>query len=355
MVETLSVAIDVSPLLNSNAIRGVGTYTRWLTKALEKTEGIEVKVIETNTDKKQLRKLKPTIIHYPYFDFFKPTLPLVRSIPTVITIHDAIPLVFPEYYPKGIKGTLRWWRQQRAAKTVSHIITDSIASKKDIIKHFGVSASKISVVPLAANPEIKQASPEEIKTVKKQFGLPKNYVLYVGDINYNKNIPQLIKMMKYLPETVQLVCVGKNFFEQRIPEWQWIETQVAMSAVENRVHFLTDIPSDQPAVLSAIYSGALAYVQPSLYEGFGLPVLEAMNCRIPVVSSNTSSLPEVAGEYALYANPKAEELAAQVDKILGWSDFQRNRWTKQALRWSSDFTWQKVADDTVQVYKEVLE
>jgi glycosyltransferase involved in cell wall biosynthesis len=148
--------------------------------------------------------------------------------------------------------------------------------------------------------------------------------------------------------------VGRNFYPQEIPEWQWIETQLALSDVEDRVQFVTTIPSDKPEELAAVYSGAEVYVQPSLYEGFGLPVLEAMQCQTPVVSSNAASLPEVAGEHALLAEPVAEELAQQVEQVLEWSSSKRNHWIKQAHQWSQTFSWKKVATDTIKVYQQVL-
>ncbi|MCA9369309.1 glycosyltransferase family 4 protein, partial [Candidatus Woesebacteria bacterium] len=189
--------------------------------------------------------------------------------------------------------------------------------------------------------------------VRKKYGIPKQYLLYVGDINYNKNIPQLIKTLKYLPENIHLVCVGKNFFPQEITEWQWVEQQLALSDVADRVHFLTNILVDAKDELSALYSGAIAYIQPSLYEGFGLPVLEAMRCKVPVISSNRSSLPEVAGEHALLVEPTAESFAQSVEEIIQWSKTKRTQWVSAASTWQKSFTWQKTAEETKAIYQKV--
>lgn len=347
----MKVLIDTSPLSSGHAIRGVGTYTRELLEHLEQIEDIEV--FRSSTLEKG-KNLKPDITHFPFFDLFFNTLPIDMTKKTVVTVHDVIPLKFPQYYPPGIKGKLRFNQQKIALKTVNGIITDSESSKIDIVKYLGIPEEKIHVVYLAANPNLKAQKEIVVNKVAKRYHLPKQYVLYVGDINYNKNIPQLIKMMKFLPENVHLVCVGKNFVEQEIPEWQWIETQLALSNVAPRVHFLTNVLTDSEEDLAAIYSGALCYIQPSLYEGFGLPVLEAMQCRTPVVATNTSSLPEVGGEDAVYTGTNAEELAAGVEQVLSWSKSRREQKIKAAYQWSQTFSWQKTAANTVEVYKKVL-
>lgn len=345
----MKILIDTSPLDTGHAIRGIGTYTRYLCQALEEnTSDIEVKRSASNTS-----DFIPDIIHYPFFDLFRPTLPFLKKKPTVVTIHDVIPLLFPEYYPTGVKASIAFKKQKLSLNTAAQIITDSEASKLDIIKYLNVSESKISVVPLAANPHVTHMPDDAQKQVQEKYNLPDKFILYVGDINYNKNIPQLIKTLKFLPEDIHLVLLGKNFTEQEIPEWQWIETQIALSDVANRITFVTTLTSDATAELAAIYSQALVYVQPSLYEGFGLPVLEAMQCRTPVVSSNTSSLPEVGGEFALYAEPVAEALAEQVNAVLEWSKTHRLEVTRKAYAWSQKFSWQRTAEETISVYKKI--
>lgn len=158
-----------------------------------------------------------------------------------------------------------------------------------------------------------------------------------------------------MPNNIKLVCVGKNFTSQDIPEWQWVESQIALSNVEQRVKFLTDVLSDDYDSLSAIYSGALAYIQPSIYEGFGLPVLEAMTCRTPVICANNSSLKEVAGDFALMTEEAAAEaFASQVEIILAWDKKTREDFLNQAEKRAKSFTWQKTAKETLAVYQKVL-
>lgn len=344
----MKVLINVQPLSSGHAVRGVGMYTRFLTEALEKNNQLEVYRSGLNEIK------NPDITHYPFFDLFFPTLPFLNRGKTVVTIHDVIPLLFPKQYPPGKKGSLNFMKQKLALRKVAAIMTDSQASKKDIVFHLGVPAEKVHVVYLAANPFLQPTTESHAEQVRKKLNLPKTYVLYVGDINYNKNVPQLIKALKYLPRHVHLVCVGKNFVEQDIPEWQAIEAQIALSDVTARVHFVSDILTDDYKMLSAIYSGALVYVQPSLYEGFGLPLLEAMRCQTPVISAKNSSLKEVGGEVVIYSSPEAESFTEKIELVLAMTEAERTKMIEEASHWEQQFTWKKTAEETLKVYQSLL-
>ena len=345
----IKVLLDTSPLENANSIRGVGSYTRHLAQSLKDNRKIDLKLsYELNaTD------FSPEIIHYPFFDLFFATLPIKRHVKTIVTVHDLIPLVFPDHYKPGKRGIIRYLRQKIALKKVDAIIADSESSKKDIVKFLGINEQKVHVVYLAANPGLKSADKSAQLRITRKLALPKNYIMYVGDINYNKNLPQLIKCLKFLPPTIKLVCVGSNFKPQKIDEWKAIETQIALSDVSSRVKFYTDIDKNDLESLSAIYSGAICYVQPSLYEGFGLPVLEAMQCKTPVVSTRNSSLIEVGGENVLFTDENAESIALAVEEVTSWSTQKRAKWLAKAYQWSQNFSWRKVARDTINVYEKV--
>lgn len=348
----LQVLFETSVLSGDHSTRGIGTYARLLLEHLENREDIEIhkSATATNDEKKSAK-----IVHYPFFDLFFNTLPLISTKKMVVTVHDVIPLVFPEQYKPGLRGSLKLKKQTAALKQVNAVITDSHASKVDIITHLGVPEQKIHVVYLAANPKLTAQKEELITTVKRKNNLPEKYILYVGDINYNKNIPQLIKMMKFIAdEDIKLVCLGRNFTPREIPEWQWIETQLAMSDVSDKVIFLPNVLTESINELAAIYSGAITYVQPSLYEGFGLPVIEAMQCRTPVVCAKNSSLVEVGGEHTIFVNEaKAEEFAVAVNEITQWSKTKRTEWTRAAYKWSQTFSWKKTAAETVKVYQSI--
>jgi glycosyltransferase involved in cell wall biosynthesis len=359
-MQKITVLLDTSPLATGSSIRGIGTYTRLLKEALQQRDDVEVIEIAKKQDIKALQKnaeqidSKTTIIHYPFFDLFFDTLPLLRKFKTVVTVHDVIPLKFPDYYKPGKKGQVRLLKQTLALKGVDAVITDSIASKADIIQYLKIKQEYVHPVYLAAPPAIQSQSEKIQEKVRRSLSLPEKYLLYIGDINYNKNIPQLIKMLKYIPDDIHLVCVGKNFVEQEIPEWRWIEAQIALSDVSDRVHFIPDLGIDATESISALYSGAVAYVQPSLYEGFGLPVLEAMQAGCPVICSNNSSLVEVAGDHAILTEATAEGFAQGVDTVINWTKTRRQEFMKAAYTWSQEFSWTKVAEETVAVYRKVL-
>lgn len=346
----IRVAFDVSPLKNENAHRGVGAYTRFLTEELKKLPDIEVVDLKSKN-----AKMNISVVHYPYFDLFFPTLPLKLIHTSVVTIHDVIPLVLHDHYKVGKKGKLNFIRQLIALRSMNAIVTDSEASKKDIVKYLKVAEEKVHVIYLAPNPKLKSVSSEKSKEVKEKYHIDSKYVLYVGDINYNKNIPQLIKMVKFLPEEITLVCVGKNFYPHNIPEWEAIELQVALSNVEKRVIFITDLGANSENDLSALYSGAAAYVQPSLYEGFGLPITEAMQCETPVVSAKNSSLIEVGGDAVYFVEPTAEALADGVKAILNFAPFERSEMIKKAKKWVSQFSWTRTAHETAILYRQLID
>jgi len=352
MREPLKIAIDTSPLLGGHARRGIGTYTREILKAFSTLEDINVARI---TRRRKIEKGEFDLIHYPFFDLFFHTLHQRRGQKTIVTIHDVIPLEFPENYVPGVKGSLRLLQQKRALKKVSWVITDSEYSKTQIVKHLSFPAERITSVLLAANPEIVRQSRSQVTSTREKLKLPEKYILYVGDINYNKNVPQLIKALKFLPEDIILVCVGKNFSSQPIPEWEIIERQIALSDVANRIVFCPDIEPDAINDLAAVYSGAKLYVQPSLSEGFGLPVLEALQCRTPVVSTDRGSLPEVAGKAAVYSEPEAESLAEAIKEVLDWSRTERAERVEKGFEWSQKFSWEKTAKKTSTVYRQALE
>ncbi|NCN45646.1 MAG: hypothetical protein COU63_03370 [Candidatus Pacebacteria bacterium CG10_big_fil_rev_8_21_14_0_10_36_11] len=348
----MKVLMDVQPLSSGHAVRGVGMYTRFLLQALEKLENKnDFEIFRSGLEDPS----KVDIVHYPFFDLFFPTLPFRRKGKTVVTIHDVIPLLFPERYQPGKKGKIVFLRQKLALKTIDAIITDSHASKKDIVFHLGVPAEKVHVVYLAANPYLQPINDSQADVLRKKLGLPKTYVLYVGDINYNKNVPQLIKALKYLPRHVNLVCVGKNFVEQDIPEWKELAAQVALSDVADRVKFVSDVLSDDYETLAGIYSGALVYVQPSLYEGFGLPILEAMRCKTPVIVAKNSSMKEIGGEVAIFSGTEAEDFAEGIEGVLNLSDNKREEMISRASKWEKQFTWDKTARETKKIYQLMLE
>lgn len=340
----MKVFFPISPFAKQQAHRGIGRYTAWLQEYLSKIPDFTMVDNQKEAD----------LAHYTFFDLFTRSLRFFKpKKPVVITIHDLTPLLFPTDFPVGKRGKFNLFWQRRRARQADLIITDSQASKNDIVRLFKIPETKVEVIYLAANPQLAPATPEAIKKIRTQYQLPKTYLLYVGDINFNKNLRQLIKTLKFLPDKIHLVMVGKNFYPHPVPEWHAIEEQLHLSEVEQRVTFLTKIDGD--AELSALYTGALAYIQPSYYEGFGLPILEAMRAQTPVICHPNSSLIEVASQFALFSTSlQARDFATCVNQVLEWSEEERARRLRKAAAWEKNFTWDRTAAQVHQVYKLAL-
>ena len=320
--------------------RGVGFYADNLGKALEKSPDI------TLTDK------NPDIIHYPFFDLFYHTLPLQKDKPTIVTIHDLTPLVLSNRYPKGIKGLFNLILQWLATQSVSVILTDSECSKKDLIKIFRIPEEKITVVPLAIDPIYKkEVSPAKLEEVRKKYHLPKRFVLNVpGGPNPNKNLPNLAEVTDRIG--IPLVIVGKGML-QEVKEPVHPEL---IDVIRLKVYKHLILPGFVPTEdLNAIYRLATLYVQPSLYEGFGLPLLEAMTAGCLVASSKASSLPEIYHEGAIAFNPrKLSSMEKAIRKALNLSPKALQHQIELGKTRSADFTWAKAAKATAEVYNKVF-
>lgn len=344
----MKVAIDVSPLKTGHKFRGIGIYTENLIEGLKeiKNQDFDFTLIENS----QI-PFDCDLIHYPYFDFFFLTLPLKKEKPTVVTIHDTIPLVFPEHYPAGLKGKLKLQIQKFSLKNVRGVITDSENSKNDILKYLNYPKEKIYVIPLAPGKEFKKINDKNllVKT-KKKYELPDDFVLYVGDVNYNKNIFGLIKAFKQIEHKTKLVLVGKAFQNEDLKETQRIVQLVKSLKLENDIIRLGWIPQED---LVGIYNLATVYCQPSFYEGFGLPVLEAMACGCPVVAADNSSLKEVCGQAAIMVQAdNINSIAEGIKKVIGDKAI-RDTLRKNGLEWVKNFSWKKTAQKTYEVYKKV--
>jgi hypothetical protein len=324
----------------SSTGRGVGYYAQFLGEALSKLPEVE------------FANENPDIIHYPYFDLFYPTLPLIKKTPSVVTIHDLTPLVLSRRYPKGIKGSINLLRQYLALRSVKAIITDSQNSKSDIVRLLQFSPKKVFVTPLAVDPVYSKSvlSPDH-KKIKATYKLPERFVLCVSaGPNPNKNLPALARVTQRLD--IPLVLVGKGLL-QDIKEPVHPELKDLLEIRKySHIVFPGFVPSKD---LNAIYRLATVYCQPSLYEGFGLPLLEAMTAGCLITSSNTSSLPEIYHSGALAFNPNDEaEMEAVIGKALSLSPSERAGQIKSGLKRSRDFSWDNTAKATLKVYKEVL-
>lgn len=324
----------------SSSTRGIGVYARELMGALTKYYPAD----------SVTSALPGDIIHYPFFDPFSRTLKIDSKVPTVVTVHDLIPLRFPQHFPIGWRGKFNWWAQQRSISRVAHIITDSQSSQKDIINIMGIAKEKITVIPLGPN-HTQKVSVGLSNKIAQNYSLPHKYLLYVGDINWNKNLPGLIKSFSEIEDsTLRLVLVGKVFSDKpNIPEYRSLMQAINQSGKSDRIVLIGFVPSHH---LSVFYARATLYVQPSWYEGFGLPILEAMKFGCPVASSNRGSLPEVGGEAVAYFDP-GKTMTATLSTLLH-SRSRLEELSAQGTAQAKLFTWDKTASLTHKVYEQVL-
>lgn len=370
----MRVAIDKRPLVSGHKVRGIGAHTRELISALnEKTKKLkDVKIDVVDFSKTDLSKYD--IAHYQFFHPFFLSLPFSpESKRTVITIHDLIPLIYPKHYPAGFKGTLRFLIQKFLIKKVDGIITISETSKKDIVRFLGVHPDKIYVIYLAPKKVFKPiTNHKSLITVRNKYKLPKNFALYVGDVNYNKNIPTLIKACKMSGLT--LVICGKQALD--------IETEgvdiTALKGPRDWMRFLLDKPHPELAHYSdlliefrknpkvirtgfipdedlvGIFNLATVYCQPSFYEGFGIPVLEAMACSVPCVVAKNNTSVEIADKAALLVDPKNPKDMAEKISDVAKDTSLRVKLIREGEKTVKKFSWKRTARETLEVYKAVF-
>lgn len=347
----MKVAIDSGPLVSGHAIRGIGAHTKLLMEHLEKIEGVKVDVIDFS--KNDLSKYD--ITHYPSFNPFFLTLPFRKPTKRVVlTVHDLIPLIYPKHYPPGIRGRLNFFIQKILVKNVDAIITISETSKKDICRFLNVFPDKVKVIYLAPREvfrEIKE--PTILNEIRKKYSLPRDFVLYVGDVNYNKNLLGLAEACKLAH--APLVVVGKQAKSEEIDR----------KHIENRsfIRFLNKFGGDPLVIrvgfvpdsdLAVIYNLATLYCQPSFYEGFGLAVLEAFVSGCPVVASQTQSLVEIGEPACVFFDPKnSKDMAESISTVLT-DEVLRNQLRETAKVFVKNYSWGKTARETLEVYKEVL-
>src|SRR3989338_5735874 len=345
---SVKVAIDISPLKTGHSVRGIGSYTKYLVEEFKKGEfkNIEFKFFESPTPPPL-----GDVIHYPYFDLFFHTLPILKkSSRVVVTIHDVIPLVFPNHFPTGIKGNINFFLQKFALNNVDAVIFDSKTSKDDIVSKLSIPEEKIHVVYLAPSPVFKKISvPKKLSQVVRKYDLPSQFVLYVGDVNWSKNIQNLLEAVN--KSEVNLIMVGKALADESLAEVREINNLINKLNIKDKV-FRVGYIKDYDLV--AIYNLAQVTVLPSYYEGFGLPVLESMACGTPVVCSNVASLKEIGQDAAIFCDPTdPNDISKKIDMISKLTTTQKEKTSQKLIKHASKFSWEKVAGETIKVYKSV--
>jgi glycosyltransferase involved in cell wall biosynthesis len=285
------------------------------------------------------------------------TAPLTHACPLVITIHDMIWL-FPQQYSRSKKTSLHWklmeWYQIKiphiASRRAAAIITVSQLSKDDIVKHLGVDPGRIHVTYEAVSSFFRQVGdPAQTRSVRTKYGLDSKFILAIGSSDPRKNIETLVNAYALLPEEL------KAEYHLAIV---WTASVLATSiskiiqdlGISRFIHFLYQVPNED---LVFLYNEASLFVFPSLYEGFGLPILEAMACGTPVIAANTSSIPEVAGDAALMVEARdTTGIAGTMAKVLSDNKLA-SELVEKGLKRNATFSWEKCARETLMIYNQV--
>jgi len=273
-------------------------------------------------------------------------MPYRPSAPTLLTIYDLIALLQPQTV--SLRARLFFGVATRLALAASQqIITISASARDDLLAHFPVSADRVTAIPLAADPRFRPQPGDEIARVRAKYNLPEHYILYLGINKPHKNLTRLIEAYSQIHNphftlhNSHLIIAGA--WDERYPE-----SRALAAPLGDAVRFLGPVDD---ADLPALHSAAMLFVFPSLYEGFGLPVLEAMACGAPVICGNRSSLPEVAGDAAILVDPTdTDAIAAAIRQVLA-EDGLRRSLAEKSLRQATHFSWQRTAAETLEVYR----
>jgi glycosyltransferase involved in cell wall biosynthesis len=287
------------------------------------------------------------LVHEPHY-----VLPMATRCRAVVTIHDCIHLMFPEYLPGRVAYLYARGSMWGAVKKADRILTVSEASKRDILHFFDVAPEKVTVIYNAIDERFLGPPDEErMELVRQRYQLDHPFVLYVGNIKPHKNLERLMDAFAHVRadglDDLRLVIIGDE-----LSKYPPLRQAVHRHRLEKYVRFFGFQPYD---TLAAFYRLARAFVFPSLYEGFGLPPLEAMACGTPVITSDVSSLPEVAGGAALLVDPRDRLSIADAMHQAVTDETLRQDLIAKGLKRARDFSWRESVAQIHRIYFEVLE
>ena len=268
-----------------------------------------------------------------------------KGVKSVVTVHDLIFRRLPGCYP-FIDRLIYDYKFRRACSNADRIIAVSECTKRDIIKDYGVSPDKVAVIYQGCDPLFSQpVAAEVVARVKAKYSLPDKFIVSVGTIEERKNLLSVVKALKQLPDDVHLVAVGR-----RTKYTSLIDEYVAENGLEHRVHMLHGVPYVD---LPVIYRCADVFAYMSLYEGFGIPLLEALNSHVPVVAAMGSCLEEAGGPGSLYVAPfDVDAIATAVKKCL--QPEVRAAMIADGVQWAARFSMEQFAHEVMGVYKVLL-
>jgi glycosyltransferase involved in cell wall biosynthesis len=296
----------------------------------------------------KIKKLKLNLFHEPHY-----VLPLFTSTPNyIVTIHDLIHLLFPQYLPNRRAYYYARYMLKKAVTRSTQIIAVSQSTKSDIQRHLFANPDKIKVIYNGVEENFFNTwSSHELKSTKERYQLFQPFILYVGNLKPHKNLTCLIESFRLIKEEVenklQLIIVGRD-----VVSYPELKRSAEKLGLRQAVRFLGFIPKN---LLPGLYRLAKIFVFPSLYEGFGLPPIEAMACGTPVVAAKTSSLPEILGEAAFLTEVNhPSTLADAITKVLK-DDNLRNNLSELGPKQAHKFSWDKTAQEVLTLYRETMQ
>ncbi len=302
-----------------------------------------------------MAKQKPDLI-------FSPTHYIPRFIPSkvkrIVTIFDLSFLHFPEMFTKRDLWQLKNWTKF-SAENANHIITISKFSKDDLSQNYNLNKEKITVAYPGYNKQIYKPSENQvkIKAILAKYNIKPSYIIYIGTIQPRKNLERLIESFARIAigehpiDKMQLIIVGKAEGEGR-EGWMYEDILKAPEELKiaEKVKFLGFVPTEE---LPLLLSGAIALIQPSLWEGFGMPVVEAMATGVPVIVSNVSSLPEVVGKAGLLVDPYSIDQIEQAIRLVATDKKLRQRYSKAGIEQAKKLSWDKMARTVLKVFEKI--
>lgn len=267
-----------------------------------------------------------------------------KPIKKIVTIHDLIFVRYPQYY-SFFDRKIHFWKFKKAADMADKIIAISEQTKRDIIDYLKVPETKIEVIYQGCHKAFKEEqSPELIKETKEKFNLPERFILNVGTIEDRKNLLNVVKAIN--GTNIPLVVVGR-----KTKYYQKIESFLKKNKMEKQVLFLEGVSMDE---LAAIYKLADIFVYPSFFEGFGIPIIEALFSKTVVVTSNTSCLPEAGGKDSVYIDPKNElDIRAKI-KFLWENESERKRREEKGFEFVQKFNDEPIAKELMNLYQKII-
>lgn len=362
----MRIALEARALSSSG--KGVKRYVEELMRELKKLEPTHELIMLPSLKNKlsfwkwlnrdipaALDKAKPDVVHFTKVD-----MPSRKKYPTVVTIHDVIPILFPE--SQNFLKRFYWPRTlHKAVRLSDHILTLSEASKRDIIRYLHADEAKITVTPLAINPDFfHSVIPLDQEKFRQKKSFTKPFILFVSTIEPRKNVPALIRSFTSISKDINHDLIIAGRFHRGKKEVLAVHEE---STARERIKIIDFVEASE---LPVLYSAADVFVLPSLYEGWGLPALEAMACGTPVIVSNGGSLPEVvgsAGEIVPFSNDdmtyrthdtKFEGRLGEKIKEIVLNPARAQALREAGLQHVKKFSWEEVVRKTVEVYKKVV-